>query len=242
MSGIGFIARMFSFSMRRMVRDKYSVMAELLELMVPLVLFYALYQTSFFDEGGVIKLTLLLLMAIAIGTGTRIGVTLVSERNQGFLQEVYSSPLSSDVKLAGLLAEPLILGLSRTAIALALIILMGFTVTPVQAAAIAAIEMSVMLFSGLITIPLATKIHGANILTIAMWLVSFLQFGVSGLIIAIKNQPIMALNPFSYPADILLHVSGMAVNYSLWADVAVTAIMLFIAYMLARHTIETLEV
>ena len=242
MSGIGFVSRMFSFSLRRMARDKYSILAELLELLVPLVLFYGLYKTQFFDEGGVIKLTLLLLVAIAIGTGTRIGVALVNYRNQGFLQEVYSSPLSSTVKIAGLMAEPLIIGLSRTVIALALIMLMGFTITPVQGIAIAAIEMAAMLFSGLITIPIASKLNSANILTIAMWLISFLQFGISGLLISAKDLPAIALNPYSYPMDILLHVSGMAVNYSFALDVAVTAAIVLVAYLLARHSIDTLEV
>ena len=233
---------MFSLSLRRLARDKYTAIAELLEFLVPLVLFYGLYKTSFFDEGGVIKLTLLLLVAIAIGTGTRIGVALVNYRNQGFLQEVYSSPLPSGVKLAGLLSEPLVVGLSRTVIAIALIILMGFHVTPLQGVAIAAIEMSAMLFSGLITIPIAARVNNANILTIFMWLISFLQFGISGLLISVKDLPAIALNPYSYPADILLHVSGMAANYPLALDVGVTIAMVVVAYLLAKHSIDALEV
>jgi len=233
MSGIGFIWRMFSLSLRRLARDKYTAIAELLEFLVPLVLFYGLYKTSFFDEGGVIKLTLLLLVAIAIGTGTRIGVALVNYRNQGFLQEVYSSPLPSGVKLAGLLSEPLVVGLSRTVIAIALIILMGFHVTPLQGVAIAAIEMSAML---------AARVNNANILTIFMWLISFLQFGISGLLISVKDLPAIALNPYSYPADILLHVSGMAANYPLALDVGVTIAMVVVAYLLAKHSIDALEV
>src|SRR3989344_3897786 len=113
MSGAGFVMRMFSLSMNRLARDKHSLLAELLELLVPLVLFYGLYKVNFFDEGGVLKLTVLLLMAIGMGTGARMGLALVGYRGQGFLQDVYSSPLPAGAKIAGLRAEPLIIGLSR---------------------------------------------------------------------------------------------------------------------------------
>lgn len=242
MSGAGFVMRMFSLSMNRLARDKHSVLAELLELLMPLVLFYGLYRVNFFDEGGVLKLTLLLLMAIGIGTGARMGLALVNYRGQGFLQDVYSSPLPAGTKLAGLMAEPVILGLSRTVIALLLIILLGFTVTPIQALAIGLIEMAAMLFTGLITIPLASRISNVNLLTVAMWLLSFLQFGISGLIILAKDLPLIFLNPYSYAADVLLHVSGMEFNYPLAIDIAVTIGALAVAYVLARHSIEKLEI
>ncbi len=242
MSSAGFVARMLGLSMNRLSRDRHSIVAELLELLVPLVLFYGLFKADFIDGTGIIKVTLLLLMAIGIGTGSRLGIDLVSYRSQGFLREIYSSPLPTWAKLAGLLAEPFVIGVTRTLIALILLIAMGFTITPLQGAAIALIEAFAMLFSAMISMPIAARFQGSGTLNILMWLASFAQFGISGLLISAQSQPVIYLNPFSYPADLLLHVSGLAANYPFAADIAISAALLLISYFLAAKSLENLEV
>lgn len=242
MSGADFISCMLALSFRKLVRNKYSLLAEILGSGIIFFAFFAFYLFNIFDKLSLVYLLITFLVIIAMGAGTKLGVAFINHRNQGFMQELYSSPLPQNTKIFGLMAESFALVLVRATILLVIALIFGIGLSAMEIFAVYLVVMISAAFSGFIGIIISSKTNNLELLTIVMQLLGFVQFGLNGMIVKTKDIFITALNPYSYIADIFLHASAAVPNYPLLVDLAVIALCLAAGYAVAKATIEKIEV
>lgn len=242
MQGIDFIYYMLNLSFRKLLRNKYSLLAEIIEFTTAFVIFFGLYQLRFFDELSFIYLLTTLLIVGAMGTGTKLGITLINHKSQGFMQEFYSAPIPTNIKIFGLMAESFSLMLVRTTILLIVAFVLGISLSIVQLFAIYVIIIASAAITSFISIIISSKTNNIQLLAIAMSIISFMQFGLNGLILKAQDIPIIIANPYSYIADLLLYASNQPPNYPLAIDTTIILISISLTYLASITIIEKTEI
>ncbi len=233
---------MLKLSFKKMIRDKYSILAEGFEFLIALMLFLGLYQVGVFNQTSFIYVTMALLMMGAIQSGTKLGITLISHKSEGFLQELYSSPLPASIKILGLMAESFNTLLIRTTIILLISLVLGIHITLLQAVGAYVIVLLSAILTSFVSIVISSKTNNPQMLAITMSIIGFLQFGLSGLVIKARDFPIIFANPYSYIADLFLHINGDLSNYPLIVDLALIGIITATAFFTAVFIVEKAEI
>ncbi len=232
-------------SLKRLVRNKYNVLVEAFLLCIGLLIvlgssiaqpllstppLYALFIVVGF------------LMFLSFNAGAKIGVHFILLKNQGFLQELYSAPASVFEKIIGLIGGTfIVILLQATILIVAIPFLTSISVSILQALAVFAIVIVTLFSACFFGLFLSSKTDSPQLLSISMGLLGAAQFGFNGLLLGLKDAQLVAVNPFSYVADFLLHASNSAPSYYLVVDITVACIMLVATYYLAKTTMERTE-
>jgi ABC-type multidrug transport system permease subunit len=243
MTNLTFLRYNLECSLKKLIRNRYTLLAELFQLGLAALLLIGLANFQLVDSTRFLYILVTLVMFFSIGAATKIGTQYMSQKNQGFLQELQSAPTSTTDKIIGLISSQFILVFLQTSILVIIVpFLASISLSVMQIISIYFVAIFTTFSSGFISVIVSSKTESQQMLSIIMVLLSLSQFSLNGLLLSVKDLSIVALNPYSYIADVFLHLSNVNSNYPIILDLAVTAVFLLVVHLTAVGIIDRVEV
>jgi len=189
---------------------------------------------------GIVGMTILM-------SSTMNGMTLIWDKQFGFLKETLVAPVSRSSLLFGRCLGGATTSCMQGCVVLILGSFLGFRITDWVLFPFALIVMfAIALLFNLLGTTLAMKFNDMHSFPTIMNLLIMPMVFISGALFPTDDFPeiiklIFKINPFTYCNDLLKYTLGTAIEYNLFIDIIVIAILILTLGMIGTHFFNRLE-